>query len=86
MADDAPRDYDTPKTPEATPPAIDPDVKPKSSDEMAAEGEKEGDVLKDRSEDDIETERHMAAAQDGGRDGQGESGLDASPETLLPPD
>ena len=80
-------DYDTPKVPPATPPAIDPDVDPKTAAEMEAEGESEGDVLADRThpdEIDIEAEKAMRPAMDGGRDGEGELAADAA--TLLPPD
>ncbi len=81
-------DYDKPKTPEDTPAPIDPDAKPKPASEMEAEGEREGEVLKGQTApDDIAVERAMSAAQDGGRDGQGENALDTmKSETILPPD
>lgn len=76
------RDYDKPVTPANTPPAIDPKASPKSSKEMEAEGEREGAVLDHNTEDDeIEVEKALGDAQEGGRDGAGESGLDR-----LPPD
>ena len=80
-------DYETPKIPPATPPVIAPDVSPLTAAEMEADGETEGDVLADRSapdEIDIETERALRPAMEGGRDGEGELAADTA--TMLPPD
>ena len=76
------RDYDKPSTPANTPPAIDPDVKPKTSAEMESEGEREDGILEHKSDEaEIEVERALGDAQQGGRDGAGEAALDT-----LPPD
>ena len=80
-------DYETPTIPPATPPAIDPDADPKTAAEMAADGESEGKVLAsadEPSEIDIEAERAMKPAMEGGRDGEGEQLMDVA--TQLPPD
>jgi hypothetical protein len=57
---------------------------------MEEDGEAEGETLDHREtpdEIDIETEKALKPAMDGGRDGKGEQGLDVSrSETLLPPD
>ena len=57
---------------------------------MEEDGEAEGETLDQRDtpdEIDIETEKALMPAMDGGRDGKGEQGLDtARAETLLPPD
>lgn len=83
-------DYETPHVPPTTPPVVNPDVKPKTSAEMEEDGEAEGETLDHRDtpdEIDIETEKALKPAMDGGRDGKGEQGLDVSrSETLLPPD
>ena len=83
-------DYETPRIPPTTPPVVNPDVKPKTAAEMAADGEAEGEMLDHRDtpdEIDIETEKALKPAMDGGRDGKGEQALDAGrAETMLPPD
>ena len=80
-------DYETPRVPPATPPVIDPDVDPKTAAEMAADGETEGEVLADDGrpdEIDIEAEKALRPAMEGGKDGEGELAADAA--TMLPPD
>jgi hypothetical protein len=68
---DAPRDYDTPKTPEGTPPVIRPD-----------NPEKSGGTDKKAREELEKRQRRRT-----NREGAGEEELDSmNPETLLPPD
>jgi len=72
------QDYDKPKPPDNTPPAIDPETKPHSTADTQIEGGSKSEVpAHGTGNDDVEVEKALGKAQEGGRDGAGEAALDS---------